>query len=326
MKFLLVVTIITLANANPVPKMLTEEQFLSSGGLDGDKGAVDIVSGYAQIRRQGRNFGSGDKFKYTRPLTVKDPADFQPPTDARRISFDDEKAPVFNLNQIINEEAEKLKVQIEIASLMAAHAAEAAANRITEAAKEAEAEITIDSEQVEKIIEKVVDTGIMEAEEMVKSEIEESKMAEEESEMKIEEELTPEVETIKPEVSEVQVEIEEVRPAIEEVNPEVEANPEEEVKVEEEEPLPVEEVKNTNVEWAQDDQATLSTSESITPTDDEKIDQPEEELKEEVPQTTVAGDGEEAANKSDESNNAAGVTTDSSQPPQDLDLGSVQEV
>jgi hypothetical protein len=49
MKFLLVVTIISIANANPVPKMLTEEQFLSSGGLDGDRGAVDIVSGYAQV-------------------------------------------------------------------------------------------------------------------------------------------------------------------------------------------------------------------------------------------------------------------------------------
>ena len=45
-----------------------------------------------------------------------------------------------------------MSFQIEIASLMAAHAAEAAANRITEAAKEAEAEITIDSEQVEKIV------------------------------------------------------------------------------------------------------------------------------------------------------------------------------
>jgi len=74
---------------------------------------------------------------------------------------------------------------------------------------------------------------------MVKSELEG------ESEVKIEEE------TAKPEIK---IEIEEVTPppVIEEIKPEIE-----EVKVEET-PLPVEEVKNTNVEWAQDEEPTTS--------------------------------------------------------------------
>jgi len=48
MKLFLLVTIVGIANGNPLPKMLTEEQFLSSGG-DGDQASVDIVSGYAQV-------------------------------------------------------------------------------------------------------------------------------------------------------------------------------------------------------------------------------------------------------------------------------------
>ena len=69
-----------------------------------------------QIRRQGRNFGaSGDKVKFSnKPVTVKDPSQFVPPTDARRVTFDDEKAPVFSLEKMIQEEAEKLKNQVRV--------------------------------------------------------------------------------------------------------------------------------------------------------------------------------------------------------------------
>ena len=45
-------------------------------------------------------------------MTVKDPSQFNPPTEAKKVTFEDEKAPVFDLNKMIQEEAEKLKNQV----------------------------------------------------------------------------------------------------------------------------------------------------------------------------------------------------------------------
>jgi len=70
-----------------------------------------------QIRRQGRNFGAGEKVKLSsKPVTVKDPASLNPPTEAKKMTttFDEEKAPVFNLKQMIEDEAEKLKNEVRV--------------------------------------------------------------------------------------------------------------------------------------------------------------------------------------------------------------------
>jgi hypothetical protein len=45
-------------------------------------------------------------------VTVKDPAQFDPPTEAKRVTFDDSKSPVFSLETMIKEEAEKLKNEV----------------------------------------------------------------------------------------------------------------------------------------------------------------------------------------------------------------------
>ena len=45
-------------------------------------------------------------------MTVKDPAQFDPPTEAKRVTFDDSKSPVFSLETMIKEEAEKLKNEV----------------------------------------------------------------------------------------------------------------------------------------------------------------------------------------------------------------------
>jgi hypothetical protein len=37
---------------------------------------------------------------------------FAAPTDAKKVTFDDEKAPVFSLEKMIQDEAEKLKIQV----------------------------------------------------------------------------------------------------------------------------------------------------------------------------------------------------------------------
>lgn len=294
MKFLVVFALVFVSGCNSFPRRLTEEQFLSATSEDDSK-TVDIVSGYAQIRRQGRNFASGDKFKFSRPLTVKDPAQFDPPTDTKKVKFDDEKAPVFSLDKMIQEEAEKLKIQVEVASLMAAHAAETAAAHIKAAAQNAVEGGSISGPEMEKIIENAVNSGIHDAEEIVKSEIN-NEIGEnvEVSTDKIEE-------TTSQKPSNVEWAVEE-QPSTEHVEFK-EAAEAAEPQIEEEKP---QEEANQVVE---------------------EVEVKETEEKAEVSATTLASPSESEDSKSDDSDeNVRTQTTETAHPPRDLDLGSVQEV
>ena len=64
-------------------------------------------------------------------------------------------APVFNLQAMLEEEAEKLRMKVEEASLMAAKAAEEAEEKVKMIAQEAMKESganAMDEEEVEKIV------------------------------------------------------------------------------------------------------------------------------------------------------------------------------
>lgn len=321
MKFLVVLSVLCISGiAKSLPTRLTEEQFLSATS-EADSKSVDIVSGYAQIRRQGRNFASGEKLKFTKPVTVKDPSQFNPPTEAKRVTFDEEKAPIFDLNKMIQEEAEKLKNQVEVASLMAAHAAEQAAANIKSAAGDALGEGSVKAAEVEKIIEAAVDSGIRDAEKIVESEVEQILK---EAEVSTEKQEVPVPEVV-PEVAQPEIAVPEVATE----------------KVEE-----VTSQKSANVEWSSDDQTPqevvteeVEVKEAVTEAAQEtvKVEEPaieevevkatEESPKAEEVATTLAPAEEAKSDSADDSEDSArSDTTETAHPPQDLDLGSVQEV
>merc|ERR1711973_303113 len=91
--------------------------------------------------------------------------------------------PVFNLEDMLREEAAKLKAQIQEASLKAAKAAEEAEKKMEDMVKVVKKDAT--HEEVENIIEKAIESGINEAEEIVEEEL---KAAEDLEEQLVEEE------------------------------------------------------------------------------------------------------------------------------------------
>merc|ERR1712048_542927 len=171
---------IALASSHPIPQSLTEDQFRSFGGDEVDLNEntkVQISSAYSKIRHQGRN-QNGRSISFNKPFTVRDPLEFAaagqnlPQQNRQKIKKFPDMAPVFNLQEMLEAEAEKLRMKVEQASLMAAKAAEEAEEKVKMIAQEAMKESganAMDEEEVEEIIEKVIDSAIEEAKEIFES-------------------------------------------------------------------------------------------------------------------------------------------------------------
>merc|ERR1712141_666650 len=160
--------LIASAASHPLPQRLTEEEFrsLKIGGEDHDNSPI-ISNSYAKIRRQGRNH-NGRSISFTKPFTVRDPLEFAAagrnliPTQREKIQKFPEMAPVFNLEDMLKAEAEKLREKVEEASLMAAKAVEEAEQKVQELAKESIGSSDIPEkaiEEAQEIIEEESETS-----------------------------------------------------------------------------------------------------------------------------------------------------------------------
>jgi len=192
---------ITIAASHPLPQRLTEQEFraFKTDALNPDNN-VDIFGGYAKIRRQGRNH-NGRSISFSKPFTVRDPLEFaaagrnlgrnsfQPPRD--KIQKFPEVAPVFKLEDMLKAEAEKLRMRVEEASLMAAKAVEEAEQKVQQIAHEAASDIP--EKEIEDMIEKIVDSAIDEAQDIIEEEEEELELSTEQSKEVIEDYNSDEV-------------------------------------------------------------------------------------------------------------------------------------
>jgi len=184
---------ITLVSSHPIPQRLTEDQFRSFG-VDGDvdlneDNKVQISSAYSKIRHQGRN-QNGRSISFNKPFTVRDPLEFAaagqnlPQQNRQKIKKFPDMAPVFNLQAMLEAEAEKLRMKIEEASLMAAKAAEEAEEKVKMIAKQAMLESgasAMAEEEIEDIIEEIIDSAIDEAKEIFESKDTNTEVVEEET-------------------------------------------------------------------------------------------------------------------------------------------------
>merc|ERR1712141_731700 len=154
--------LIASAASHPLPQRLTEEEFrsLKIGGEDHDNSPI-ISNSYAKIRRQGRNH-NGRSISFTKPFTVRDTLEFAAagrnliPTQREKIQKFPEMAPVFNLEDMLKAEAEKLRQKVQ------------------ELAKESIGSSDIPEKEIEDMIEKIVDSAIDEAQEIIEEESETS--------------------------------------------------------------------------------------------------------------------------------------------------------
>merc|ERR1711953_1582178 len=177
----LVICIVTLATSSPIPQRLTEEDFgrsFDEDGLSRENNKVDIFRGYAKIRRQGRDHNGGS-ISFNKPLTVRNPFEFQAGRQNLPQRVRDDKiqkfpfmAPVFDMKAMLKAEAEKLRQKVEEASLMAAQAAEEAEEKVKMIAEEAMKITGAEKVEVDEIIEKSIDSAIDEAKEILDAEIE----------------------------------------------------------------------------------------------------------------------------------------------------------
>lgn len=196
--------------AKPFPQGLTISEFRSLRDEQTPSQKVQISPSYAQIRRQGRNYGTGDVFSFKRPLTVRNPLEFAP--TGRKLNPSPkinrvEAAPVFDLSEMLKQEAAKLKAKVQEASLAAAKAAEEAEQKLDEMVEKVMEETDATRQEVENIIEEAVETGIEEAEKIIEDELMEGsgvedeifgdeqneKLKKESDETKDQEELTKEI-------------------------------------------------------------------------------------------------------------------------------------
>ena len=111
------------------------------------------INSFTQVRRQGRNYGTGEIFSFKRPLPARSIA-----ATGRELSLSNkdinriEAAPVFNLNDMLKKEAAKLKVKVQEASLAAAKAAEEAEQKLEEMVEKVMVETDATREEVENIV------------------------------------------------------------------------------------------------------------------------------------------------------------------------------
>jgi len=158
--------------AIPIRQDLTIAEFRSLRDENAPSRKVYITPSYTQVRRQGRNYGTGEIFSFKRPLPVRSIAatgrELNPSNkDLNRV----EAAPVFNLSDMLKKEAAKLKSKVQAASLAAAKAAEEAEQKLEEMVEKVMIETDATREEVENIIEEAVEEGINEAEKIIKEEI-----------------------------------------------------------------------------------------------------------------------------------------------------------
>jgi len=166
--------------AIPVPQDLTIAEFRSLRDENTPARQVFMSPSYAQVRRQGRNFGTGEIFSFKRPLPVRNiAASGRALSPSRKELKRVEAAPVFNLNDMLKKEAAKLKAKVQEASLAAAKAAEEAEQKLDEMVEKVMVETDATREEVENIIEEAVEEGIEEAEKIIEEEIEESEVEDE---------------------------------------------------------------------------------------------------------------------------------------------------
>jgi hypothetical protein len=112
-----------------------------------------------QIRRQGRN-NNGRSISFSKPLTVRDPFEFavagrglqSQSRSSNNLRKFPEMAPVFNLQKMLEEEARKLRVKVEVASLMAAEAVEEAKENVKAIADEAVKEHIVGKVEIDSIV------------------------------------------------------------------------------------------------------------------------------------------------------------------------------
>jgi len=166
--------------AIPVPQDLSIAEFRSLRDENTPARQVFMSPSYAQVRRQGRNFGTGEIFSFKRPLPVRNiAATGRALSPSRKELKRVEAAPVFNLNDMLKKEAAKLKAKVQEASLAAAKAAEEAEQKLDEMVEKVMVETDATREEVENIIEEAVEEGIEEAEKIIEEEIEESEVEDE---------------------------------------------------------------------------------------------------------------------------------------------------
>jgi len=182
--------------AIPLPQDLTIAEFRSLRDEEIPSHKVFITPSYAQVRRQGRNYGTGEVFSFKRPLPVRSIAATGrelniSPKSLNRV----EAAPVFNLNDMLKKEAAKLKAKVQEASLAAAKAAEEAEQKLEEMVEKVMDETDATRQEVESIIEEAVETGIEEAEKIIEEEIKEE---ESETTSEVEDEIFGEEQNEKP--------------------------------------------------------------------------------------------------------------------------------
>ena len=112
-----------------------------------------------QVRRQGR-MHDGDFIEFKRPLTVRNPIEFVGsgrsfssnfrPSEDKFTRMD--PGPVFNLEDMLRQEATKLKAKVQEASLKAAQAAEEAEVKLEEMVQKVMEETDATKEEVENIV------------------------------------------------------------------------------------------------------------------------------------------------------------------------------
>jgi len=172
--------------AIPLPQDLTIAEFRSLRDEETPSQKVFISPSYAQVRRQGRNFGTGEVFSFKRPQSARSSAATGRELNPSAKSLNRvEAAPVFNLNDMLKKEAAKLKAKVQEASLAAAKAAEEAEQKLEEMVEKVMDETDATREEVENIIEDAVESGIEEAEKIIEEEIE----SETEASLEVEDEV-----------------------------------------------------------------------------------------------------------------------------------------
>merc|ERR1739844_197577 len=151
--------------AIPVPQDLSIAEFRSLRDENTPARQVFMSPSYAQVRRQGRNFGTGEIFSFKRPLPVRNiAASGRALSPSRKELKRVEAAPVFNLNDMLKKEAAKLKAKVQEASLAAAKAAEEAEQKLEEMVEKVMVETDATREEVEKIIEEAIEESEVEDE------------------------------------------------------------------------------------------------------------------------------------------------------------------
>jgi len=173
------------ASAIPLPQELSEAEFRSLRDEATPNHKVNIIDGYANVRRQGRML-TGEMIDITRPLSARTvnfangarnfPDSAAVPKTFTRMDV----GPVFNLEDMLRKQAAKLKAEVKEASLKAAKAAEEAEKKLEDMVKMVVEETEATKEEVESIIEESIEEGIQEAEDIIEDELSSEEEVEEE--------------------------------------------------------------------------------------------------------------------------------------------------